>query len=145
MTPASLLALAERLALGTDDTDWRSAVSRAYYAAFHVARQLMEQCGFAVPRADRAHRYLSDWLSNCGHRPTIQAGQWLEQLRGHRNEADYDLWLSLHRSDVEDHVSQAERIVLALEAAGADAVLRAAITLAMRAYEAGRGESTWRA
>ena len=44
MTPASLLALAERLALGADDTDWRSAVSRAYSAAFHAARDFLRVC-----------------------------------------------------------------------------------------------------
>jgi uncharacterized protein (UPF0332 family) len=34
---------------------WRSAISRAYYAAFHVARQLFEDLGFRVPHGDQAH------------------------------------------------------------------------------------------
>ncbi|MBY0232740.1 MAG: HEPN domain-containing protein [Gemmataceae bacterium] len=145
MNPREFLLLAEELVAGDTEAHWRSATSRAYYAAFHVARQLMEQCGFAVPAADRAHRYLSDWLSNGRHAATTQAGRWLDILRRHRNEADYDLWRTLSRSEVEDMVSLAERIILALEAAAADDAVRAAITLAMRAYEAGRGESSWRA
>jgi hypothetical protein len=35
-----------------------AAVSRGYYAAFHVARQFMEDLGFLIPRGDQAHAYL---------------------------------------------------------------------------------------
>src|SRR5438477_485799 len=35
------LSLAARLAADVTEADWRAAVSRAYYAAFHVARQLL--------------------------------------------------------------------------------------------------------
>jgi uncharacterized protein (UPF0332 family) len=37
------LAVAQRLAEGSDEADWRSAISRAYYAAFHVGRDLLHQ------------------------------------------------------------------------------------------------------
>ena len=43
------------------------AVSRAYYAAIHVARLLLGQCGFGVPRGDQAHAYLWLRLSNGQH------------------------------------------------------------------------------
>ena len=42
------LTLAARLAAGAAEEDWRSAVSRAYYSAFHVARQLLSDLGFTV-------------------------------------------------------------------------------------------------
>src|SRR5262249_25817582 len=48
------------------EPDWRSAVSRAYYAAFHEARRMLSDLGFVVPRGDRAHAYLWRRLSNCG-------------------------------------------------------------------------------
>ncbi len=35
------LSLAARLAADTTEADWRTAASRAYYAAFHAARQLL--------------------------------------------------------------------------------------------------------
>jgi hypothetical protein len=50
------LSLATRLAAATTEADWRTAVSRAYYAAFHVARRLLTDLNFTVPRADRAHQ-----------------------------------------------------------------------------------------
>jgi hypothetical protein len=47
------LPLATRLAAGTTEADWRTAVSRAYYAAFHVARRLFTDLKFAA--ADPGH------------------------------------------------------------------------------------------
>src|SRR5436305_11388317 len=84
------LALGNRLATGTTEADWRTAVSRAYYAAFHVARQLLADLNFTVPRADRAHQYLVFRLSNCGASAVEPAGRDLETLRRLRNRADYD-------------------------------------------------------
>src|SRR5947209_2642605 len=79
------------LGTGVREVDWRSAVSRAYYAAFHTARDLLRRCGFVVPRADRAHAYLQMRLFNSGHLDVSQAGNHLETLRRARNVADYDL------------------------------------------------------
>src|SRR2546430_15944805 len=84
------LALAARLAAGASESEWRSAASRAYYAAFHVARELLSDLRFLVPRADRAHQYLTFRLSNCGDAAVIAAGRNLETLRRLRNRADYD-------------------------------------------------------
>ena len=47
------LVLAGRLGGGAAEAEWRSAVSRAYYAAFHVARLLLSDLKFTIPRADR--------------------------------------------------------------------------------------------
>ena len=48
------LSLSTALVNGSTEAEWRSAVSRAYYAAFHVARQLLLGLRFTVPGADRA-------------------------------------------------------------------------------------------
>lgn len=84
------LSLAARLAAAATEADWRSAVSRAYYAAFHVARRLLADLNFTVPRADRAQQYLVFRLSNCGEAVVERAGRDLETLRRLRNRADYD-------------------------------------------------------
>jgi uncharacterized protein (UPF0332 family) len=83
--------LAQQLSLAATEAAWRSAVSRAYYAVFHVARQLMEDLGFTVPRADRAYAYLWLRLANCGDPQVQQAGNALDDLQRDRNWADYDL------------------------------------------------------
>src|SRR5437762_497526 len=83
-------AVAHTLANGTTEADWRSGISRAYYAAFHVARRLLESLRFRVPRADRAHSYLWLRLSNAGDAAVVAAGRRLGDLRSDRNRSDYD-------------------------------------------------------
>src|SRR5207244_2542426 len=60
MNPLLFLTQAQRLAAATAEEDWRTATSRAYYAAFHIASAFMANLGFTVPNAERAHAYL--WL-----------------------------------------------------------------------------------
>ena len=91
MSPRDILDVASDLVAGPREADWRSGVSRAYYAAFHVARLLLEGCGFAVPRAEQAHAYLWLRLSNTGRPDVDAAGAKLDNLRSKRNWADYDL------------------------------------------------------
>src|SRR4051812_2866511 len=73
MNGRDFLSSARRLAAGPDEADWRSAVSRAYYAAFHAARDLLADLRFRTPRADRAHNYLYVRLNNCGEPSTQDA------------------------------------------------------------------------
>src|SRR3954453_3401182 len=84
------LRLGADLANGTTEAEWRSTSSRGYYAAFHVARQLLLSLGFRVPQADRAHGYLWLRLSNAGIAEVKDAGSLLNDLRRERNRADYD-------------------------------------------------------
>ncbi len=78
MDGRDFLPLANALAAGPTEAEWRTAISRAYYAAFHVARQLVMDLGFVVPYADRAHAYLWYRLSNSGKQPSEQGRCKLE-------------------------------------------------------------------
>jgi len=128
------LPLAARLAAGTTEADWRTAVSRAYYAAFHVARRLLADLNFTVPRADRAHQYLVFRLSNGGEAAVEQAGRDLETLRRLRNRADYDEIPALPQPQATAAVRVAEGILQALDAARQEPV-RTQIRDAMIVYE----------
>jgi uncharacterized protein (UPF0332 family) len=90
MDETGFLDLADTLSTGSHESEWRSAISRAYYAAFHKARRLLRQSGFTVPRGDLAHAYLWKRLSNSGHPDVNHIGQKLNDLRSARNWADYD-------------------------------------------------------
>jgi uncharacterized protein (UPF0332 family) len=143
MTGREFLTVAQQLAGASTEAEWRSAISRAYYAAFHVARELLEDLRFAVPRADRAHAYLSRRLANCGHARTQQAGTDLNALRGDRNQADYDLHRPVTAQLATLHVRLAEQIVRFLDAAGHEPV-RSQVTDAMKIYERDvLQEQTW--
>src|SRR5262245_54482880 len=111
------LVLAAGLATGTTEADWRTAVSRAYYAAFHVARRLFADLNFTVPRADRAHQYLVFRLSNSGESAVEQTGRDLETLRRLRNRADYDETPALTQPQAVAAAQVAEGIIHVLDAA----------------------------
>src|SRR5438128_7800366 len=91
MNGRDFLSAARRQAAPDHESDWRSAASRAYYAAFHVARDLLTALGFTTPTADRAHDYLYHRLNNCGVPAVQQASSVLHDLRRRRNRADYDI------------------------------------------------------
>jgi uncharacterized protein (UPF0332 family) len=128
------LTLAETLVGGSVEAEWRSAVSRAYYAAFHVARNSLRACSFTVPRAEKAHTYLVYRLSNSGHADTEVAGRKLDLLRTWRNEADYDFDGTLDQGDAATYVAKAKEVIQALRAAESDPI-KTQITDAMKVYE----------
>jgi hypothetical protein len=134
MDPRDFLVLAQHLAVATTEAAWRTAVSRAYYAAFHVARQLMEDLGFAVPQADRAHAYLWLRLSNCGDPQVERAGMNLNDLRRERNGADYHLVRTIRQAPAQKQCPVAASTIQVLESAALEPT-RTAITDAMKIYE----------
>jgi len=128
------MSLAARLSAGSTEADWRSSISRGYYAAFHVARHLLTDSRFVVPRADRAHQFLVYRLSNCGEAVVKQAGRDLESLRRLRNGADYDETPAITQIQASAAVQLAERIIQELDAARQEP-LRTRIRDAMIIYE----------
>lgn len=128
------LSLAKTLLNGITEAEWRSASSRGYYAAFHVARQLLLNLGFRVPLADRAHGYLWLRLSNAGVPDVRNAGSLLNDLRRERNRADYDDQRAMTQAMALQHVRFAEEIIKALDAARVDPI-RTQITDTMKVYE----------
>jgi uncharacterized protein (UPF0332 family) len=115
MDEREFLALAKFLVVQTGQAAWRSGISRAYYAAFHVARRLLEDIGFVVPRAERAHSYLWLRLTNCGDATVQRAASNLNSLRGQRNRADYDLQQPLKQTTAQAQVQVAEQIIQLLD------------------------------
>jgi uncharacterized protein (UPF0332 family) len=128
------LTLARTLAAGGTEAEWRSAVSRAYYAAFHVARELLLGLNFLVPQADRAHSHRWLRLANAGVPDVQVAGNRLNALRGQRNRADYASRPSLTQASAANEVKNAEDIIEALDAAAIEPI-RTQITDAMKIYE----------
>jgi uncharacterized protein (UPF0332 family) len=134
MDARDFLNLADALASGGTEAEWRSAVSRLYYAAFHVARDLVRNLGFVVPRADRAHSFVYLRLANCGDPQVQWAAHSLNNLRQLRNEADYDLSLRFAQAQAQGFVPVARQIVQLFDAARAGPT-RTQIMDAMKVYE----------
>ena len=128
------LPFASSLASGPTEAAWRSAVSRAYYAAFHVARNLFTDLGFTVPKAERAHAYLWLRLANCGHPDVQNAGLDLNHLRQDRNRADYEAQRSMSRPTAAKNVQIAAEIIHVLDAAALGPT-RTLVVDTMKVYE----------
>ena len=138
-----LLRLAEKLSVGASESEWRCAVSRAYYAAFHHARDLLQALGFEVSRGELAHAFLWKRLQGCGNPSLGLAGSDLNQLRGQRNRADYDLAGDVSRRTAMTAVETATAIFQIFDALTPDD--REAAAEVIKAYERDiLRESTWR-
>jgi uncharacterized protein (UPF0332 family) len=135
MNPVDFLELADEWAGGIREAEWRSAVSRAYYAAFHVARRLLQQGGFIVPDGDQAHAYVWLRLSNAGHPDVRQAGLDLNQLRSMRNRADYDLDREFLQPLAFSQVQVADTVIDLLQALAATPAILTQIIDAIKVYE----------
>jgi uncharacterized protein (UPF0332 family) len=135
MNPHDFLTVASTQAMGDTEAEWRSGASRAYYAAFHVARLLLQNSGFVVPRADQAHSYLWQRFGNCAHPDVEEAGRSLNSLRSMRNEADYDLDRPFLQSQAFNQVDLAVKVIQLLELVAATPTVQQRITDAIKVYE----------
>jgi len=133
MNARDFLRLAQDLLSQPTEAAWRSAVSRAYYAAFHVAREPFDVLGFVVPKAERAHAYLWLRLSNCADADVQLAGRELNDLRGDRNQADYDFKRPLPQAVAAGQVRAAEKVIEALDTSSLEPK-RAVIVEAIKTY-----------
>src|SRR5262249_17909840 len=135
MNPRDILDVADALITGSKEAEWRSAVSRAYYAAFHVAAGLLRQCGVDGPRGEQAHAYPGLRPANAGHADVGTAGGDLNDLRKLRNWADYDLDQPLDHFTAFGHVRLADNLIQLLEGVPTVAKVQTQITDAVKVYE----------
>lgn len=91
MTSDEFLKLARELAAGPTEACWRTAVSRAYYASFHLIRRRLSEWGFHIRKSDQAHAGLSRRLGVVPLDGWDDLARDLAQLRSDRNFADYDV------------------------------------------------------
>ncbi len=83
--------LAEELAKGQTEAKARSSISRAYYAIFNIAKQIIEEKDpfIKVPTIN-VHGWLISYLKSPRDRFSYQLSQDIRILRDSRNDADYD-------------------------------------------------------
>lgn len=116
MNGEEFLTLATELASGATESHYRSAVSRAYYGAFHIARRLLKDVGVHLPKGEQVHAKATYYLQDCGEANAGEAADDLETLRNERNRADYDLDRTVYQQRVaETQVRKAQQIAAALQ------------------------------
>jgi uncharacterized protein (UPF0332 family) len=112
----AFLETADRLAVGTTEGDWRSAVSRAYYAVFHFFSEWLQANGTSLGKRDQAHRNLPLGLFNCGAPQLQPLARRIEDLGKQRTGADYHLAVVVSQSEATDAVQEARGIVADFQA-----------------------------
>lgn len=95
MNPREFISLAVKLSNCRQEAELRTAVGRAYYGAFHAAREVLEECGVCFPPKELfgadIHRKVQFCLANAGDPDAALVAKKLNTLRRQRNQADYDL------------------------------------------------------
>jgi hypothetical protein len=86
---AEYLALAKELSQKGGDAAARSAISRAYYAAFNIASR-HRGARFAVATQGGSHAVVWKALTNSGNKDWRTAGNKGKDLLEIRRQADYD-------------------------------------------------------
>ncbi len=118
MEPRGFRELARALAAGeATAAAYRTAIGRAYYAAFNTGAQLLREAGCRVPKGPEAHRDVPDLLALVGVHELSLAARDLLTLREQRNFADYDLDHTMpeNSATAEVAIRQAESIIEALD------------------------------
>ncbi|MBI5115238.1 HEPN domain-containing protein [Candidatus Poribacteria bacterium] len=120
MNPKDFLILARELHKGGKAAR-RTAVSRAYYAAHHMGRRLLQSIGIDLSRpAERREIHVLTYscFNQSGNDALVEAGRLLRDLHASRIEADYEL----DKEEIEDEavvmdcLDAAEEIIGMLEA-----------------------------
>jgi uncharacterized protein (UPF0332 family) len=94
MIPDEFLRTANRLALSraSGAADFRSSISRAYYAVYHLARQVLnDRMQFYCRAGGNEHQWVHRHYANCTNADAREAGRVIQNMHDARKNADYDL------------------------------------------------------
>jgi len=123
MAPLLIFQLADALARQGGPAESRSAISRAYYAAHHFARDFLAQrVGVEPVRDSQSHSAVLLALQRTGDQIIADAGVELSTLQTLRKNADYKLNdpATEHPAAALAAVNQAFAIISALQTCGRD-------------------------
>jgi uncharacterized protein (UPF0332 family) len=109
------IALASHLvvnsAFGNAEARYRSAISRAYYGAFHLVIEFLEYVAAKrIPENHTGHEQAYRMLFSSGVPAAMEAARALNDLRGERNRADY----KLHAKGMDNRANAQEKVELAV-------------------------------
>lgn len=106
--PERFLEVAERMAAPTDEANGRTAISRAYYGAFLLARDMADIKDMTA----RAHAETRRHYAECGEK---EVAEDLQSLRTARNLADYRTDLRVTHLVCDEAVKTSRRVRSALK------------------------------
>ncbi len=120
MDPRDFLEVAKKLSQGGTAAEFRTSVSRAYYATFHVGVAFLKDIGCPISKGPHAHGEVRNNLSNCGDAELAEVSSKLADLHTKRIIADYRLSdVNYDKQKTSQAVTvQAERMIQAMDRCG---------------------------
>ena len=76
---------------GVFASEFRTAISRSYYAVYNLGISLLKEMDFIIPVDSNAHKAVYYHFNNSGDSLLIEVATKIDDLRTKRNHADYDL------------------------------------------------------
>jgi uncharacterized protein (UPF0332 family) len=89
----------------------RSAISRAYYAAFHCCKRTVHELGISEGEFCGSHQKVIEALKKSGDKELASLGRKLLDLKVMRESADYDIEFPLPTQNHILAIRKAENIV----------------------------------
>lgn len=129
MDGRAFLLSADTMVRGQEESDWRTAAGRAYYAGLHEASATLARWGIFRPQGESLHQFVRRRFSFPQHADLLHVGKILDQLANLRNQADYQLM----RAGNFASSLVAPQAIQDCRAADADPARRAAATAAIQA------------
>lgn len=122
VSQSDLLSLAKEIAArAKTEVEFRAAISRAYYAAFHCARSFqsaLPSIGRQPPKPTGVHDELAfrlSWPTIPDSDPRFQKsrdiGRSLRWLHDKRIKADYELSMNMEAPDALEVINRAEKLI----------------------------------
>lgn len=108
------LNLAEELVKTDAEENHRSAISRAYYAAYNLSEGFLETCSpgrYQRSKGVSSHRVAILELHKRPEREIKKASQKLGQIFADRKNADYEESISIYKPTAEMSISRAKKIL----------------------------------
>ncbi len=137
MRPHDFWRLADRLLAAEKNPEGvRTAVSRAYYAAYLTAEEFLAAMNVFLLGGPDSHTEVLTILGNTGDAALLVARDRLARLRSQRNAADYDLTNKSFEDEANarQRLSDAFDVIAELNRCRLDAPRFAAVTTATRAW-----------
>lgn len=107
--------LAEDLLNETEESCYRTSVSRAYYGVFCTARNKKGYQNYQAKWGENIHRIVIDVYKNSPDRSEKNIGRILDSLRRSRNDADYNENKLINKDYAKRAVGSAKIILTSLD------------------------------
>lgn len=99
----------------SNEMDFRNVISRSYYAAFHLSREVANNLEIPVSTDEynklRSHEKVIVKFEKSHDKSLQKLGYYLKKCKLKREKADYDIHLEIKRIETAQHFNEAKDLI----------------------------------